>query len=392
MVTAALESGRTARRDFRRSDRVRVVINAIHAKSGGGVTHLRNLLPYLAEDERLETHVFLHVNQYRQFDPVDDRIRVHLFDFTEGFVRTLFWEQIVVPVMARSMRADVTFSLANYGPLFAPRPVIMLRNALSVVGRERRFWKRVYWVGLAIMTMISLLSSRHAIAVSEYSRRALTFGLRRTARRKVSVVYHGVDAVFSPPDGGKRKSYLLAVSDIYVQKNFHTLIQALAIARRRCPDLCLKVAGRPIDKGYFAEVAEAVRRSGLEDAVEFLGPLTKECLRRHYRECAVFVFPSTTETFGHPLVEAMASAAPIASSNRTAMPEILGEAGQYFNPLDPSEMADAIVRIILDPDLARTLGERGRRQARRFSWRRSARQTADVLVAVAAGAASPEAT
>jgi len=276
--------------------------------------------------------------------------------------------------------------------LFAPRPVIMLRNALSVVGRERRFWKRVYWVGLAIMTMISLLSSRHAIAVSEYSRRALTFGLKRTARRKVSVVYHGVDDVFSPPDGGTRKSYLLAVSDIYVQKNFHTLIQALAIARRRCPDLCLKVAGRPIDEGYFAEVAEAVRRSGLEDAVEFLGPLSKESLRRHYRECAVFVFPSTTETFGHPLVEAMASAAPIASSNRTAMPEILGPAGEYFDPLVPIEMADAIVRIILDPDLARTLGERGRRQARRFSWRRSARQTADVLVAVAAGATSPEAT
>jgi glycosyltransferase involved in cell wall biosynthesis len=392
VVTAAPEPSPTAGRDFRRSDRVRVVINAIHAKSGGGVTHLRNLLPYLAEDERLETHVFLHVNQYHQFDPIDDRVRVHLFDFIEGFMRTLFWEQIVVPVMARSMRADVTFSLANYGPLFAPRPVIMLRNALSVVGRERRFWKRVYWVGLAIMTMISLLSSRHAIAVSEYSRRALTFGLKRTARRKVTVVYHGVDDVFSPPDGGTRKSYLLAVSDIYVQKNFHTLIQALAIARRRCPDLCLKVAGRPIDEGYFAEVAETVRRSGLEDAVEFLGPLSKESLRRHYRECAVFVFPSTTETFGHPLVEAMASAAPIASSNRTAMPEILGAAGEYFDPLDPTEMADAIVRIILDPDLARTLGERGRRQARRFSWRRSARKTADVLVAVAAGATSPEAT
>ncbi len=98
-----------ARRDFRRSDRVRVVINAIHAKSGGGVTHLRNLLPHLAADTRIEVHVFLHANQYSQFNPVDDRVRVHLFDFTEGFLRTLFWEQIVVPVMARSMRADVTF-------------------------------------------------------------------------------------------------------------------------------------------------------------------------------------------------------------------------------------------------------------------------------------------
>ena len=295
--------------------------------------------------------------------------------------------------MARSMRADVTFSLANYGPLLAPRPVIMLRNALSVVGRERRFWKRIYWLGLAMMTMVSLLNSRHAIAVSEYSRRALTFGLKRTARRKVTVVYHGVDEVFSPPpDGCVRDSYLLAVSDIYVQKNFHTLIQALAIARQRCPDLRLKVTGRKLDEGYFREVADAVRRTGLENAVEFLGSLSKETLRRHYRKCAVFVFPSTIETFGHPLVEAMACAAPIASSNRTAMPEILGKAGRYFDPLNAAEMAEAIVGIVLDSELALALGERGCRQAEQFSWRRTARRTADVLVSVARGEPTAETT
>ena len=369
-----------------------MVINAIHAKSGGGATHLRNLLPHLADDTRIEVHVFLHANQFHQFDPIDDRIRVHLFNFTEGFIRSLFWEQVVVPMTARSMRADVTFSLANYGPLFAPRPVIMLRNSLSVVGRERRFWKRIYWVGLALMTLISLLSSRHAIAVSEYSRRSLTFGLKRTARRKVSVVHHGVDEVYSPLGGGTRNSYLLAVSDIYVQKNFHTLVQALAIARKRCPDLRLKVAGRRIDEGYFKEVDASIRHMGLEDAVEFLGQLSKESLRRHYRNCAVFVFPSTIETFGHPLVEAMASGAPIACSNRTAMPEILGEAGQYFDPLDPNEMADTIVRIILEPGLAEALSERGLRQVEQFSWRRSAKLTADVLVSVAASEALPDTT
>ena len=60
VLTAHLNRRSTARRDFRRSDKVRVVINAIHAKSGGGVTHLRNLLPHLADDARIEVHVFLH--------------------------------------------------------------------------------------------------------------------------------------------------------------------------------------------------------------------------------------------------------------------------------------------------------------------------------------------
>jgi len=280
----------------------------------------------------------------------------------------------------------VTFSLANYGPLFAPSPVIMLRNALSVVGSERRFWKRIYWIGLALMTLISLISSRHAIAVSEYSRKALTFGFRRTAQRKVSVVHHGVDETYSPPHERTRNSYLLAVSDIYVQKNYHTLVHALAIVRKRCPDLRLKFAGRRIDEEYFKEVTESIQFCGLENEVEYLGPLSRESLRQHYRKCAVFVFPSTVETFGHPLVEAMASGAPIACSNQTAMPEILGDAGLYFDPLNPSDMADAIVRIIMEPGLAETLSERGIIQAKRFSWRRSAQLTANILVSVASKA------
>ena len=74
------------------------------------------------------------------------------------------------------------------------------------------------------------------------------------------------------------------------------------------------------------------------------------------------------------------------------MPEILGDAGQYFNPLNPNEMADAIVRIILEPGLAESLSERGIRQVKQFSWRRSAKLTANVLVAVASYAELPDTT
>lgn len=371
------------KRDFRSSTRVRVLINAIHAKTGGGVTHLRNILPFLAQDERLEIHLFLHATQYERFAPLDERVRVHLFEFKEGFFRTLFWEQIVVPIMARSMRADVTFSPANYGPLLAPNPVIMLRNVLSVVGRERRFWKRIYWGGLALMTIVSLLRSRHAIAVSDYALKALSFGLARFIPGRLSVVHHGVDPIYAPPpDGAKRGTYLLTVSDIYVQKNLHTLIEALAIARERHPGLKLRIAGRRVDEGYYREVERCVAAHSLKDAVEFMGPVSRLRLSELYRDCALFVFPSTSESFGHPLVEAMASGAAVASSDRSAMPEILGEAGCYFDPLDPGRIAENISMILDQPALAEELGREGRRQVQRFSWPNSARLTADIFVRV----------
>lgn len=364
-----------------RTSRVRVVINGLHAMSGGGVTYLRNVLSPLADDQRLELHLFLHADQHHLYGEIDERVRVHLFDFRSGFFRLLAWEQLVLPIRARAISADVTFSPANYGPLFAPAPVLLLRNALAVIGREGRLAKRLYWLGLALMTAICLLGCRRAIAVSNYARRALSFGLGGWLERKVSTVYHGVGDKFCPGDPASRDALLvLAVADIYVQKNLHTLIAALAAVRARVPGAKLKIAGRRIDSGYYERLAASVQSHNLQDSVEFLGECSVDALVRLYRSCAVFVFPSTVETFGNPLIEAMACGAPIACSRAAAMPEIAGDAAVYFDPMDAADVAEKIVALLLDRDLARRMAEIGRARAGQFSWAEAARKTADVLV------------
>jgi hypothetical protein len=139
-------------REFLKSNRLRILVNGIHAKSGGGVTYLKNILPILAEDAELELHLFIHKEQFELFEAVDERIRVHLLDYRNGFFFNLVWEQFALPILARSMSIDVTVSPANYGPLMAPAQVIMLRNSLAVAGKETRPIKRLYWAGLTIMT------------------------------------------------------------------------------------------------------------------------------------------------------------------------------------------------------------------------------------------------
>jgi glycosyltransferase involved in cell wall biosynthesis len=358
--------------------RLKVLINALHAKTGGGVTHLRAVLPYLAKDPRLEIHLVLHQSQLSRFDPLDEGIHLHSVSFRESYFHTLWWEQVRLPLMARRLGARVTFSPANFGPMFAPRPVIMLRNALAVGRRDWRPRRWVYWSVLTLMTMASLLRARRAIAVSDYARRALSFGL---ARQRIAVIPHGVDPAYSPPPAGSaRGDFLLAVGDIYVQKNYLMLIDALAIARQTHPGLTLKIAGANVGDEYPGQVTDAIKRHGLGDAIELLGSVDRNRLIALYRDCALLVFPSTAETFGHPLVEAMASGAPIASSNQAAMPEILGDAGIYFNPLDPRDMAAAIGKIIDDRDLAARLSIAARERAKRYSWEKAARDTADILV------------
>ena len=367
---------------FLKSDRIRVLINGIHAKSGGGVTYLRNILPLLSEDPELEVHLFLHRDQYELFGTLDERIRLHLLRYRNGFFANAMWEQIALPILARIMSVDVTVSPANFGPLFAPAQIIMLRNSLAVAGKENRPIKRLYWGGLTLMTALSLFTCRRAIAVSDYARKALTFGLGEKFQKKVSVVHHGVSAIYQPDKNVFRKNYLLAVSDIYVQKNLHTLIRALSKIRETYPDIVLKIAGKAIDEGYLQELFDVLDQAQMRDAVEFLGEQNANELLALYQECKLFVFPSTVETFGNPLVEAMACAAPIISSNTAAMPEILGEAGHYFDPLDFQDMAEGIIALLEDDAAREELSERAYQRAHLFSRKATAVKTSEVIKSV----------
>jgi glycosyltransferase involved in cell wall biosynthesis len=369
---------------IRSNGKIRVIINALHAKSGGGVTYLRNILAPLAMAEDLELHLFLHVNQYELFGEPPEGIRLHLLDFRASFLRLLAWEQISLPILAYEMGADVTFSPANYGPLLAPHPVIVLRNSLAVVQRERRLGKQLYWVGLALATMLSLLRCRRAVAVSDYARQALSFGLPGWFGRKIEVIHHGVDARFTPDPAVKREpGQLLAVSDVYVQKNLHTLIEALPAIRARHPEAKLVVAGRLVDAGYHAELKAAIEGHGLDDAVTFLDGVSPQRLVDLYRQCALFIFPSTVETFGNPLVEAMACGAPVACSNVSAMPEVAGNGAQYFDPLDVRNLSQVVVDLLDDAAKRDELGRRGLERAQNFSWDNTARRTAAVLAEAA---------
>ena len=370
------------KRAFLNSDRLRVLVNGIHAKSGGGVTYLRNIMPLLAADDELELHLFLHRDQFALFGTIHERVRIHLLDFPAGFFSNLVWEQLALPIFARVMRVDVTLSLANYGPLAAPSQIIMLRNSLAVVGKETRLFKRLYWVGLTVMTALSLFASKRAIAVSRYARGALSFGFGDQLQNKVAVVYHGVNEAFQPSTRDRSGDYLLAVSDIYVQKNLHTLIHALATVKKSFPDIVLKIAGRPIDAEYMAELEAVIAAEDLADSVEFLGMCGTSQLLHLYQDCKLFVFPSTVETFGNPLVEAMACGAPIASSNSAAMPEILGNAAVFFDPLDTKDMADRIASLLADDAARERLSRNALTRAQRFSWQLTAQQTADVIKSV----------
>jgi glycosyltransferase involved in cell wall biosynthesis len=109
--------------------------------------------------------------------------------------------------------------------------------------------------------------------------------------------------------------------------------------------------------------------------VRFLGWTDGAELEGLYRAARCFVFPSLYEGFGLPVLEAMARGVPVACSNRSALPEVAGDAALLFDPEDVAAIADALERLLTDDALAQRLGEAGREQAQQFSWRRAAEGT-----------------
>ena len=364
---------------------IRVLVNGLHSKTGGGLTYLRNVLPLLAADPEVEISLCIHEDQKDLLPDGLENITVEPLSFRLGFWRLLIREQIELPRLARRIGAEVTFSPANYGPLGAPNPVILLRNALSVAFVERRPVKLLYWALVYIGTAFSLMACRRAIAVSNYARNSAG-GLLNFLIDRIAVVPHGVSPMFSPLNGQPRRQeeFLLAVSDIYVQKNLRNLLLALARLKHHYPRIRLKIAGSPVDEDYFRTLQRTVKEEGLEENVEFLGHVAPAQLVDLYRHCSVFVFPSSVETFGNPLVEAMACGAPIASSNTAAMPEVVGDAALFFDPSRVEDIVQTLDRLLKDDTLRRELGKRAAARARRYSWEQTAAETLEVIKEAAA--------
>jgi len=286
-----------------------------------------------------------------------------------------------MPKLARKIKADVTFSPANYGPLFAPHSVVLLRNALSVAFVERRLPKILYWAMLYLGTVLSVFMARNVISVSEYARKSTVASMFDWSSDKFHTIPHGISANFElDPSSDRNKNSLLFVSDIYVQKNLHGFFKSLEILKKQFPDIKLRVAGAPVDLNYNDRITSLVNELQLGDVVEFLGNLNPVQLAQEYRRTTVFVFPSTVETFGNPLVEAMACGAPIACSNTAAMPEVAGEAAEYFDPYDTEDMARVVSMLLNDEERREELSRLGIERAKMYSWEETARKTADVLI------------
>ncbi len=307
--------------------------------------------------------------------------------------RRLAWEQVGLPRLAARRRADVIFSPHYTMPVLARVPVVVtLHDATffshpELHGRGKgEFFRR--W---------SMYSLRHAAATIVPSRATAT-ELEKWAGASPGssvVAYHGVDTtVFHEPsvrqrDAARelvgRRDWVAFLGTIEPRKNVGALVAAFAAlvsddaVAARYPSLALALAG---GSGWDETVDDAIGSSGASDRILRLGFVPDDQLAGLLGASLVVAYPSLGEGFGLPVLEAMATGAPVVTTPLLALPEVGGDVAVYTDP-DAASIEAALRTLLLDDDERASRGRSGIERAATFSWAASAAIHSDVFARAA---------
>lgn len=283
--------------------------------------------------------------------------------------------------LAKHLRLDLLHS--NYiSPLLLPCPSLLTVHDV-IYQTHPQYFKATEVIRNKLFIKHSIRTAAQIHTVSEYSRRAL-IEIYKLPDESVSVVPNGVDLTrFNPRDRNlasakvndkfKIQNYILTVGRLEPRKNHIGLLYAYALLKKNKIDVGpLVIVGQKDFR--FHELFSVIHKLKLQDNVKILESVTDDLLPDIYRAARLFVYPSFAEGFGIPPLEAMACGTPIVSSNTSAMPEVVGNAGLLINPNSPEEIASSMFTILSSQSLADDLAIKGRNQAEKWSWSNAAQR------------------
>jgi glycosyltransferase involved in cell wall biosynthesis len=369
---------------------------ALHASGIG--RYLREILARLLIDERFGRIVLLgEPAALERFAAGRGAgARVETVAYPGGFYSPRTQLAWAARAAHRAARADVSFFPHYDAPfLRLPRASVVAVQDLTHFRVPAAFpaWKRAP----AGVLFDRVVRSAGRVLISSDSTRADLLERVPEVAAKTAVIPLGVGAAFQPCSASGCSGcaavralgpYLLCVGNRKPHKNLAAAVEALARLLPECPELKLGVVG-----ARFAardEVDERAEALGVAHAVVERGGVDDDALRCLYTHAEALLFPSMYEGFGLPVLEAMACGTPVVVSNRTSLPDVVGDAGQLVEPHAPEAFAAAVRRLGAEPALRAELVRRGRERAARLSWERTAERTLDVLYEVAMTHRAPQ--
>ncbi len=337
------------------------------------------------QEEDLENEYFIFVKPDEDNQVIKETRNFKIVEVEGGPYP--FWEQVKLPQKVKEYKIQLLHCTSNTAPLRPGVPLIITLH--DIIYLERLVLKKGTWYqrigNLYRRWNIPKVvpSCETILTVSEYERERIEDHFK-LSKDRVQVVYNSVGDHFlaeaAEVDLVKIKAkyqlpdnFIFFLANTDPKKNLRGVLQALAILQAQ-GNLKLPLVMLDFKEEYLMDVLKEIGAPDLRPMIHISGYVPNKELPFFYKLAKIYLYPSLRESFGIPILEAMACGTPVITSNTSSMPEVAGNAALLIDPLEPQTIADAIIKLENDTELREQLIDRGYLRAEQFSWTNTAKK------------------
>jgi glycosyltransferase involved in cell wall biosynthesis len=336
--------------------------------------YVERLVTYLQEiDTENKYSILVRAKDENFWKPTNPNFTVRIADFDNYS----FAEQIGFKKYLKKLNADLVHFCMPQQPLGYKGKKVTTFHDLTLLKtyNSDKNWLVFHAkqkIGKYVFKKV-IETNNEIIAISKFTQKEL-ISFSDLATEKTTVIYESSDVSEIVPKKYDIpfKKYILYVGQQSDYKNIKRLGDAHQILLAKYPDLGLVLVGK---KNASALTNEKYFKERMYQNILFTDFVEDNQLSWLYSHASAYVFPSLMEGFGLPGLEAMSYGTPVVSSSATCLPEVYGPAAHYFNPLDTSDMAEAIDQVLSDDTIRTRLSKAGYKQIKKYSWKKMAQQT-----------------
>jgi glycosyltransferase involved in cell wall biosynthesis len=353
-------------------------------------------MDYVVLQEIKELQLMDTKNEYFVFvAPGEDRCledskNVHIIEIGGNFYP--FWEQFTLPRTAEELNLDMLHCTSNTAPINCKLPLILtLHDIIFLEPRDKNnksLYQNMGWLYRRLVVPKILKKCQKIITVSNFEKQNIMTKLDIPEER-MAMIYNGYNEWFRPAQDIKytyqkyidNPGYFFFLGNTDPKKNTERTLIAYSRYLEKS-DVKRKLLMADLDQGYLDGIID---RNGIENIQNYIvmpGYIVNQDLPDIYNSAFAFLYTSLRESFGIPLLEAMACGTPVITSNTSSMPEIGGPDAILIDPENPNEIAEKMLQLENDDDFYRRQEQVGLERAKIFSWRQTAEQLLDVYESV----------
>ena len=370
----------------------KIVIDASRNKSGGAIVYLKNFLKYLnlTNTKIDKIIIFSHKSVLNQI-PKRFFLDKCSHPFLEkNIIFQIIWQFVFLPIYLKKNKIDILYS-TDTSTICKFSPSIVLNQ--DILGFDKDTLSKIPLnlekIRLYIIRFLQIRtmnSANEIIFLSKYTKKIISKFLKKNIN--YSIIPHGIENISSKL--GKTKSYdclwnfklkkkikIVYVSPLFLYKNHYTVAKAYSNLKKKYPNLDIKFIGnykqnlKLLNKILY-DVPEINKKN-------FIGEINQINVLKNLIKSDIFVFASSSETFGISLLEAMNIGMPIVCSNKSSLPEILQNGGIYFDPNNYLQLSDQIESLIKNKSLRKKKSKEAKRISLRYSWTNNTREFCKIV-------------